>query len=325
MEQGPSDSFKQYLGLGFTHILEGIDHLLFLLALFILCKSLRSLFFAATGFTIGHSVTLALAASNIIIPEINIIESLIGWTIVLASIEALNIPKREMRKIQLGILIMVMTFSALSLLGVADFKTGFIIGLGILTLAILRLNEDSEESEKLRPMLAIIFGTIHGFGFANVLNEINLDRTNFLFSLLGFNFGVEIGQILVLLCMLFTESLVMSYVYYSLFQIATPMWVGIAPTTVSDLVLPRMRGVAGAFYILMVSMLGLALGPYSIGYISDYFFSLGYSDAVSLKYALAWGQSALLITIFALIGACYYLPKEEPTKLDRAREMGEPV
>ena len=75
------------------------------------------------------------------------------------------------------------------------------------------------------------------------------------------------------------------------------MWVGIAPTTVSDLVLPRMRGVAGAYYILMVSMLGLALGPYSIGYISDYFFSLGYSDAVSLKYALAWGQSALLITI----------------------------
>ena len=117
----------------------------------------------------------------------------------------------------------------------------------------------------------------------------------------------------------------MSYVYYSLFQIATPMWVGIAPTTVSDLVLPRMRGVAGAYYILMVSMLGLALGPYTIGYISDYFFSLGYSDAVSLKYALAWGQSALLITVIALIGACYYLPKEEPTKLDRARKLGESV
>ena len=77
----------------------------------------------------------------------------------------------------------------------------FIIGLGLLTLAILRLNEESKESEKLRPMLAIIFGTIHGFGFANILNEINLDRTNFLFSLLGFNLGVEIGQILVLLSM----------------------------------------------------------------------------------------------------------------------------
>jgi len=150
LEQASFDSFKQYLGLGFTHILEGIDHLLFLLALFILCKSFKNLIFAATGFTIGHSLTLALAASNIVIPEVNIIESLIGWTIVLASIEALNIPKHEMRKIQLGILIMVMTMSALSLFSIVDFKTGFIIGLGLLTLAILRLNEDREESEKLR-------------------------------------------------------------------------------------------------------------------------------------------------------------------------------
>ena len=201
LEQGSFDSFKQYLGLGFTHILEGIDHLLFLLALFILCKSLKSLFFAATGFTIGHSVTLALAASNIVIPEVNIIESLIGWTIVLASIEALNIPKHEMRKIQFAILITVMAMSAMSLLNITGLKTGFIIGLGLLTLAILRLNEGSQESEKLRPMLAIIFGTIHGFGFANILNEISLDRANFLFSLLGFNLGVEIGQILVLLSM----------------------------------------------------------------------------------------------------------------------------
>ena len=138
-------------------------------------------------------------------------------------------------------------------------------------------------------------------------------------------FGLIVLAVPMAMGMLFTESLLMSYVYYSLFQIATPMWVGIAPTTVSDLVLPRMRGVAGAYYILMVSMLGLALGPYTIGYISDYFFSLGYSDAVSLKYALAWGQSALLITVIALIGACYYLPKEEPTKLDRARKLGESV
>ena len=138
-------------------------------------------------------------------------------------------------------------------------------------------------------------------------------------------FGLIVLAVPMAMGMLFTESLLMSYVYYSLFQIATPMWVGIAPTTVSDLVLPRMRGVAGAYYILMVSMLGLALGPYTIGYISDYFFSLGYSDAISLKYALAWGQSALLITVIALIGACYYLPKEESTKLDRARKLGESV
>ena len=105
------DSFKQHLGLGFTHILEGIDHLLFLLALLILCNSLKSLIFAATGFTIGHSLTLALAASNMVIPQVNIIESLIGWTIVLASIESLNLPKNELKKIQWGIsLIIIMSF-----------------------------------------------------------------------------------------------------------------------------------------------------------------------------------------------------------------------
>jgi hypothetical protein len=65
-EQEWFDSFEQYIGLGFTHILEGIDHLLFLLALLILCKSFKSLVFAATGFTIGHSLTLGLAASNIV-------------------------------------------------------------------------------------------------------------------------------------------------------------------------------------------------------------------------------------------------------------------
>ena len=71
------------------------------------------------------------------------------------------------------------------------------------------MNEDVEQANKLRPMLAIIFGTIHGFGFANILNEISLDRANFLVSLVGFNIGVEIGQILVLLIMWFIVSFLM--------------------------------------------------------------------------------------------------------------------
>ncbi len=200
-EQEWFDSFKQYIGLGFTHILEGIDHLLFLLALLILCKSFKSLVFAATGFTIGHSLTLGLAASNIVIPQVNIIESLIGWTIILASIESINLPRHELRKIQFGILLMVITVILLSLFEINELKIGFILGLGILTLAVLKLGEEPDQSEKLRPILAIIFGTIHGFGFANILSEISLDRTNFLVSLLGFNIGVEIEQILVLLIM----------------------------------------------------------------------------------------------------------------------------
>ena len=200
-EQEWFDSFKQYIGLGFTHILEGIDHLLFLLALLILCKSFKSLVFAATGFTIGHSLTLGLAASDIVIPQVNIIESLIGWTIILASIESINLPRHELRKIQSGVLLIVIAMILLSTLNINELKIGFILGLGMLTLAILKLGEEPDQSEKLRPILAIIFGTIHGFGFANILSEISLDRTNFLVSLLGFNIGVEIGQILVLVIM----------------------------------------------------------------------------------------------------------------------------
>ena len=190
--------------LGFIHILEGLDHLVFLLALLLLCKSLKSLIFAATGFTIGHSVTLALAASNIIIPQINIIESLIGWTIILASIESLKIPINEFRKIQTGMALIIIILMLTSINNLAGLNGGFVLGLGILTLAILRLSENKSESENFRPILAIIFGTIHGFGFANILNEISLDQTNFLVSLLGFNFGVEIGQILVLILMWLT-------------------------------------------------------------------------------------------------------------------------
>ena len=151
--------------------------------------------------TIGHSLTLGLAAPNIVIPQVNIIESLIGWTIILASIESINLPRHELRKIQSGVLLIVIAVILLSALNIIELKIGFILGLGMLTLAILKLGEEPDQSDKLRPILAIIFGTIHGFGFANILSEISLDRTNFLVSLLGFNIGVEIGQILVLIIM----------------------------------------------------------------------------------------------------------------------------
>ena len=58
--------------------------------------------------------------------------------------------------------------------------------------------EDDDISARYRPALAAIFGTIHGFGFANILSEIEIIKSNFLIALFGFNIGVEFGQILVL-------------------------------------------------------------------------------------------------------------------------------
>ena len=47
------------------------------------------------------------------------------------------------------------------------------------------------------------------------------------------------------------------------------MWIGAGASTVQDLVLPRMRAVASAFYLLVLTFVGLALGPYTVGQLSD--------------------------------------------------------
>ena len=84
-----------------------------------------------------------------------------------------------------------------------------------------------------------------------------------------------------------------------------------------------MSAIAGACYILMVSMVCLALGPYSVGLLSDTLISQGYSDAESLKTALAASLGVLIISAAMLLLACRYLPGDESTKLERAKALGE--
>ena len=187
-----------YINLGFTHILSGFDHLVFLLILLLLCRSLKELIFTATGFTIGHSLTLFLAASNLLIPNVKIIESLIGLTIVIAAIEAIRLSITEIKKVRILSICLFISIFLLSFFIPYINNSLLIIGMGILTISYLRLIEDANSSSKYRPLLATIFGIIHGFGFANILNEIGIIKANFLLALFGFNIGVELGQILVL-------------------------------------------------------------------------------------------------------------------------------
>jgi hypothetical protein len=187
-----------YINLGFTHILSGFDHLVFLLVLLLLCRSLKELIFTATGFTIGHSLTLFLAASNLLIPNIKIIESLIGLTIVIAAIEAIRLPIIELKRVRMLSIWLFVSIFLISFFTSYINNSLLIIGMGVLTISYLRLIEDENASSKYRPLLATIFGIIHGFGFANILNEIGIIKANFLLALFGFNIGVELGQILVL-------------------------------------------------------------------------------------------------------------------------------
>ncbi len=79
---------KTYFVLGVQHILGGIDHLLFVLAVMLLVTRGKKLFFAITAFTIGHSVTLALATLDIVRLNPSLVEILIAMSIVLMAYEA---------------------------------------------------------------------------------------------------------------------------------------------------------------------------------------------------------------------------------------------
>ena len=141
--------FAAYLQLGFHHItdLRGADHILFLLALAAIYRfrDWRECLWVATAFTIGHSLTLALAVTNVLTISPALIEFLIPITIVATGVENLL---------------------------------------------------SGSATRRYRPVLAGAFGLVHGAGFANYLRSLFVDQIAL--PLFGFNVGIELGQICVL-------------------------------------------------------------------------------------------------------------------------------
>ena len=133
------------------------------------------------------------------------------------------------------------------------------------------------------------------------------------------------GKVPLLLLLLYSESLVAAFWLSFLMTIPSSCPGGVPPSTASDLVMPRMRAVAGAYYILVNTFLGLALGPYFIGKLSDMFQAGGMNDADALRTAIAWSTVTLIPALFFLFMAQKHLPRDEATRLERARALGEPV
>lgn len=114
-----------------------------------------------------------------------------------------------------------------------------------------------------------------------------------------------------------TESVALFYVLAFFNSITGSMWVGVAAATTQDLVLPRMRGAATATYFLGTTMIGLGLGPFTVGKLSEVFGSLAKANLA-------------LITLMPVAAVLLYLiyrqlPAAEASRLDRARAHGEPV
>lgn len=143
--------FMAFSQLGFRHIasIDAVDHLLFLVALAALhsVRDWRAVLWAASAFTVGHSVTLALAVTDLLVLPSAVIEFLIPVTIVLTA--AAN-------------------------------------------LVALR-----QKGARRPPVLLMgVFGLVHGAGFANYLRSLFMDSITM--PLIGFNVGIEIGQLCVL-------------------------------------------------------------------------------------------------------------------------------
>lgn len=147
--------FLAFAGLGFRHIANSAaaDHVLFLLALAAIYRprDWRDALWVVTAFTVGHSITLALAVTNTLALPTMWVEFLIPVTIVATGIENLLVHHR-----------------AHTLWG-----GGY------------------------RPVFSGLFGLVHGAGFANYLKELFVERVAV--PLFGFNVGIELGQVLVLL------------------------------------------------------------------------------------------------------------------------------
>lgn len=125
--------------------------------------------------------------------------------------------------------------------------------------------------------------------------------------------------------LLLTEDLIVAYILNFLFALTSPMWIGPAAATVNDLVMPRMRAIASAFYILMVTFIGLALGPYVMGQISDTLAASGSESGEALRQGMLWGLSVYLIAFVALIVAAFNIEKDELSRMERAEALGELV
>jgi hypothetical protein len=155
--QGRWSVIRTFVASGIEHILIGPDHVLFLIGLLLPGGTVRRLALIVTAFTVGHSVTLSLAALDIFSPPERIIEPLIALTIVVVGTDNLFVIPRP---------------------------TGPAIAPG-------------SPVRDARPLFAGFFGLIHGFGFASVLKEFGLPREALAWSLVSFNVGVEIGQLII--------------------------------------------------------------------------------------------------------------------------------
>ena len=205
-----SNSFYKFFSLGLDHILSGYDHLLFILGLLLLVTNLKRLLLVITGFTIGHSLTLSLSVINIVQVKSSLVEALIGYTIMFVGLEYLYKENNDHRVSMIFITTLSLLLLIFGNLINPNFPYFLILGILLFSLGYFYLLKNLNSENNLLSIITIIFGLIHGFGFGGFLLGSKISSENIFSGLLGFNLGVEVGQIIFVLLILLIYKLLMT-------------------------------------------------------------------------------------------------------------------
>jgi HupE / UreJ protein len=231
------NNFLQFVGMGIEHIATGIDHLAFLLALLITARTARQVLAIVTGFTVGHSITLSLAVLGIIQTNRGAVECLIGLTIAMAAAQNLVRGNGEGRIAALAAAAIAASLLLIPANVRPDMPASLVLAIALASGSAVWLASLSRHDSGVgnvpdggagnparaadargheisaaifsipaRFAVAAGFGLIHGLGFASALQDLHLPRAMLLSSLLGFNVGVEVGQLAVVVAAVATTA-----------------------------------------------------------------------------------------------------------------------
>ncbi len=191
-----SARFVEFIRMGTMHIFTGVDHMSFLLGLVLISRRLRDLVFVVTGFTIGHSLTLALAVTGVLRPHAEYIDALVALTIALIGAENIVVQTQKPTLVALAVGGSLGLMALLQFLGFGGLPSLLLLGAGLFTANYLMISGRLRDAGRLRILITLVFGLIHVFGFAADLLELQLPPERLTELLVGFNLGVEVGQLI---------------------------------------------------------------------------------------------------------------------------------
>jgi hypothetical protein len=216
---GDSWSFASFVAIGTEHIAGGLDHVAFLLGLLLIAGSAGRAIIAITGFTLGHSISLAAAVLGYVHADSQLVEAFIGFTVLLVAVEYFLLQHPDITRFALASTMLAWaTGVAALMLGFIDGRALFAyLGFGVFAGCYLLASRNLRQHERSRATLLLFvatccFGLVHGFGFAGFLMETGLLGTSLLAPLLGFNLGVELGQLILVVAALLAGMMLRNHV-----------------------------------------------------------------------------------------------------------------